>query len=347
MPDTDQPEFCLDVILPADLDRVGVRSGSGISLAQRMAILKDKPWEAGRTLNVTFLDGKKSVQKRVEAIAHEWSDVANIHFDFGPNESSDIRISFTFAGSWSTLGKDAEEIAFDDPTMNFGWLKSGTPEFKYRRVVLHEFGHALGALHEHQSPDVQIPWDKPKVYEMYAGPPNYWNKEQVDLNLFQAYEQEHTNFTDFDPESIMLYPIPASLTGGQFEVDLNSELSAKDKELMASQYPFDPKEEDVLFPNGDAVVNEIGTHGEENRFTFTIITPGLYEVETRGDSDLVMALSGPDDPDRRVAQDDDSGRDYNARIVETLDQGTYHLQVWHFLPQTPSGSYTVTLRTVD
>jgi len=39
-----------------------------------------------------------------------------------------------------------------EPTMNYGWLKDDTDDVEYRRVVIHEFGHALGAIHEHQNP---------------------------------------------------------------------------------------------------------------------------------------------------------------------------------------------------
>ena len=239
MSDDDQPEFCLDVIMPGDAERIAARSMPGVGLAERMAILKDKPWEAGRTLTVAFLDGKSPVQKKVEAIAHEWSTHANIHFEFGDAEASDIRISFRWRGAWSFIGKDSTSAEYDEPTMNFGWLRSHTSTKKTRRVVLHEFGHALGAVHEHRRPDVKIPWDKPTVYAYYAGPPNYWNPEQVDQNVLPAYDQELTNFTEFDPDSIMIYPISASLTGGRFEVGWSNELSDKDKALMRSQYPFE------------------------------------------------------------------------------------------------------------
>lgn len=33
--------------------------------------------------------------------------------------------------------------------MHFGWLRDDTDDVEWRRVVVHEFGHALGAIHEH------------------------------------------------------------------------------------------------------------------------------------------------------------------------------------------------------
>jgi hypothetical protein len=46
-------------------------------------------------------------------------------------------------------------------------------------------------------------------------------------------------FTAFDPQSIMLYPVPKELTKGGFEIPWsNSELSALDKEFIGKMYPF-------------------------------------------------------------------------------------------------------------
>ena len=86
-----------------------------------------------------------------------------------------IRISFKEEGSWSYLGKDALQIAAGKPTMNYGWLTPDSQDQEYSRVVLHEFGHALGAIHEHQAPGVTIPWDKTAVYAYYAL--QGWSKE--------------------------------------------------------------------------------------------------------------------------------------------------------------------------
>ena len=98
--------------------------------------------------------------------------------------------------------------------------------------MLHEFGHALGCLHEHQSPVAGINWDKPAVYEYCEALNPPWDKEYVDKNIFEIYNTNQTLFTPFDPTSIMIYPIPKGLTTDGFEVGWNSELSQTDKDFI-------------------------------------------------------------------------------------------------------------------
>lgn len=205
--------------------------------SEELALVTGKLWENGRKLKVAFLDGHDEVQARIEPIAREWSEHANIEFDFGNHAEPEIRISFELAGSWSYLGTDALTLAADQPTMNFGWLGPESTEAQYQRVVLHEFGHALACIHEHQNPSGGIPWDVEKVYAHYGGPPNNWPKAQVHRNLLLKYDEALTTHSEFDPDSIMLYPIPAELTIGGFEVGWNAKLSAQDKAMIARMYP--------------------------------------------------------------------------------------------------------------
>ena len=121
--------------------------------------------------------------------------------------------------------------------MNFGWLKLNTPNTEYNRVVVHEFGHALGCIHEHQSPAAGIPWDKEKAYKYYMETQG-WTKEDVDVNLFQLYDSKTTRASKFDPTSIMIYPIPKELTAGGFEVGWTMDLSDTDKSFIGKLYPF-------------------------------------------------------------------------------------------------------------
>ena len=121
--------------------------------------------------------------------------------------------------------------------MNYGWLTPGSSDDELRRVVLHEFGHALGMIHEHQNPEGGIRWNKPAVIADLSGPPNNWDPATIENNMFKKYDPSQGTYTSFDPESIMLYPIPAAWTQDGFSSDMNSELSDADKLLLEQVYP--------------------------------------------------------------------------------------------------------------
>jgi len=121
--------------------------------------------------------------------------------------------------------------------MNYGWLDPSSSDEEVERVVLHEFGHALGLIHEHQNPGGQINWNRRQVIEELSGPPNNWPLEVIDHNMFEPYDRQETNFTALDPQSIMMYPIPQSWTTDGFSVGLNSQLSTQDKTFIRQQYP--------------------------------------------------------------------------------------------------------------
>ena len=206
--------------------------------AKKMAVVREKLWDIGANIRIKFMNGEHSVQQKVKNYATQWMNYANLNLIFVEDGDAEIRIAFEPDGSWSYIGRDALEIPQNEPTMNYGWLTPESPEEEYSRVVLHEFGHALGAIHEHQNPQAGIPWNKEAVYNYYMGPPNNWPREQVDNNLFRRYSENITNFTNFDSNSIMLYPIPAEFTTNGVAIGgRNSQLSQLDKQFMEQQYP--------------------------------------------------------------------------------------------------------------
>ena len=74
---------------------------------------------------------------------------------------------------------------------------------------------------------------------------------------------------------------------------------------------------------------------------FTVATGGTHVIDTKGPTDMVMKLFGPDSPTRLIAEDDDSGTGTNARIVAALIPGQYHVQLRHYRRDAASGSYTM------
>ncbi|MEM9656135.1 MAG: pre-peptidase C-terminal domain-containing protein [Actinomycetota bacterium] len=313
----------------------------------RLALPWNRKWSNGRTLHVSFLlndrsAGNRILQQRIEEHASVWTEHANIELEFGDRPDAEIRIAFEGRSSWSLVGTDAKAAAADEPTMNFGWLQPDTEEAELRAVVLHEFGHAFGAVHEHVNPQVRIKWDKPTVYQAYAEPPNSWTTDQVDVNLFERSVAHLTQFSQFDPQSIMLYPIPPEHTLDNFSVGWNTDLSATDRDWMAIAYPDVYKSEHELVIDGPPIAETIGKHGEQDLFTLDVETAGTYVIETTGSTDVNLAIV--DGEDDLIVFDDDSGTGYNAKITTDLKPGRYTAKVRHEYA-TGRGDYQIGART--
>jgi hypothetical protein len=111
-----------------------------------------------QTLTYTFLGpkaGNTIQQNKVKKVVQEWEKYANVNLTFVPTGNATIRIIFDpNLGSWSYVGNEIDLINANDPTMNLGWIggHSTTITSEERGVILHEFGHTLGLMHEHQSP---------------------------------------------------------------------------------------------------------------------------------------------------------------------------------------------------
>jgi hypothetical protein len=240
------------------------------------------------------------------------------------------------------MGTDALTTPGTGATMNFGWLEPTTSLREYQRVVRHEFGHALGMIHEHQNPLADIPWDKPKVYAHYAQ--QGWTKADVDFNVFEVFAEDSTNHTAFDPTSIMAYAVPDSLTVGSFAIGWNTALSGLDSSFMRQQYPKGSPGLQEVTPDGDRVEADLSVSGEVDTYHFSVAAEATHILTTRGVSDTVLTLHGPNDPGAVLAWDDDRGAGTNARIVRKLLPGEYWLSVRHKNPDG-TGVYSVGVST--
>lgn len=203
----------------------------------RVALLTSAKWDK-TDIRIRFLEGEAALKDRVRTAADEWTKIANLNFVFVESGKADVRIAFKPGdGSWSYLGTMCLDIDEPEPTMNYGWLDASTPDDELRRVVLHEFGHAIGLIHEHQNPKGGIEWNVPAVIADLKGPPNYWDDETISNNIFKKYPTGRVQATSVDPTSIMMYPIPKAWTVDGFSAALNSKISANDKQLVRTVYP--------------------------------------------------------------------------------------------------------------
>lgn len=214
---------CVDVTPPPPTDK---RAAPDSTLM--LGLPTTKLWDVGRTLDFHFLGGTEAQKQNVRQSALEWSKAANLLMRFDvPIEAAEFRVAFNAVGNWSYVGLDNLGIKSPDPTMNIEQDSS----------ALHEVGHALGCIHEHQQPASTIEWNKPVVYQALGGPPNYWDQAKVDFNVFNKYSAAQTQYSAFDPNSIMLYFFPDNWTTNGRGTHANSSLSAVDLAFIRRCYP--------------------------------------------------------------------------------------------------------------
>lgn len=203
----------------------------------------DKYWGVGARLRVKFINGSAAQKAKVMQYAQQWEQYANLSFRQSNDRHSEIRIKFnnnsvnkSEIGSGSrSLGEEfLQTFGYDNPSMHLDI--TGESETRIRRVVLHEFGHAIGLQHEHQHPKNGIDWNKNAVYAAYAA--YGWSRDDINKNIFKALSRSNTQYCAYDPNSIMHYDISAAWTNDGYSVNGSTNLSGMDKAFIQSRYPF-------------------------------------------------------------------------------------------------------------
>ena len=227
---------------PALICTFDLRENSNNLTSKPNAAIIDSPhWETGQTIKIKFLDGTNSEHEIVKKYAAEWIKYANLKFEYVPKEQdSHIKIAINMGkpGAWSELGaigmypSPPFSNVQSTPTMRLGTIHESEGS---RSTILHEFGHALGLVHETTNPAANIKWNLPKVYKYYYDLMG-WSQEKVDASVIN--KANSTNYSEYDALSIMHYYIPSSLTTDGVAVYEQSTLSQIDKESINKWYPF-------------------------------------------------------------------------------------------------------------
>lgn len=244
-------------------------------------------WENGSVLLVKFMPGgSKTLREKVIQNAKEWEKYGNVTLKFvnDTTAKTDIRIRLgKGSGHNSAVGTEAKFRSQTNQTMNFDTLyfadidyyiaslkkKGIQPPYnltqlmaeikadpnrwnnaELRRVVMHEFGHALGLLHEQSYPGA-VNWKKTDSVYKYYKESQGWDKDKVDFNVFEVSNQFYTNGTTYDPKSIMHYSIQPWETTDGYSVKNNLELSTGDKAIIGALYPKNAKASAHLVPKVD------------------------------------------------------------------------------------------------
>ncbi|MGR8930878.1 MAG: M12 family metallopeptidase [Gammaproteobacteria bacterium] len=314
--------------------------------------IAEKKWVNGTVLHYCFMDepaawrGGDDQKDAVRNAFSEWKQLGiGLEFsEVADPRDAEIRVGFDQNdGSWSYVGRDNIDYATDpnERTMNFGW--DLTTSYGHD-TALHEIGHSIGFSHEHQNPKSGIEWDEQAVIGYFSGSPNYWSVEQIQHNILQKLNENETDGSEWDKDSIMEYQFPSGLIIKPKEY--------QDKPLIPKPglSPVDIVEALRFYPSLDINLPELRpweSHririraGEQIDFVIKPKYSRQYTMQTFGKLDTVMVLFEEINGENvYYAGDDDSGTDLNAKITARLMRGrNYILRIrLYFAEQAGEGA---------
>lgn len=228
----------------------------------RAAFKKESLWPKKYVIKIGFMKNTYTSRETQSLVDPEYSDekvsfvkqivkeklepYIDLTFQWDvPLAESDVRISFNHKlGAWSTVGTESRTVPKNEPTMNIGWLDSDTDydDKAYKGtgiVVLHEFGHMLGMIHEHSRADRDLEWNKEYIYNILKQPPNNWDKDMVDAQIFTSDSVDSFNGSEYDKTSMMHYFFDEKFFKNKPNLIKVKDLSTLDKEWLLKIYGQD------------------------------------------------------------------------------------------------------------
>lgn len=252
----------------------------------RIALQRGKLWKPGQTLGIAFLNTDDLTATEILKYMSLWSERANIDFKKVAQGSHDVLLGRGQAGLWSFIGNDAL-MMHGQQTFNLQNYDRTWPDSEKMRVIPHETGHMLGALHEQQRPEVlkllrlnaiiarlerEQGWSAAEAWAQFR-----------QMDMAQVYASK---FADLD--SIMMYEIAAEDTISGQAIKGGTHITEDDYAEMVLMYPPDrkggppappvPPQLPVLAPDRHQAKVSITVAGQPALFDTRIPAEGQYRL---------------------------------------------------------------------
>ncbi|MGB1239426.1 MAG: M12 family metallopeptidase [Pseudomonadales bacterium] len=304
---------------------------------QGMIAKLDRTWMNGTTLSYYFFEspshwrGNELQRDAVRRAFDIWKSVGiGLNFvEVQRAEEATVRIGFNWGeGSWSYVGRDCidQVPSVSKRTTNFGW---DLTTVHGRNTALHELGHVLGLPHEHQNPKAGIIWDEEAVYRNFAEPPNRWSRRKTKHNILRKISEHAVDGSAWDKNSIMHYAFKAGLISEPViyrtePLQPSDGLSDIDKLSIRELYPpLGPTERALIALQSQTLDIK---PGEQLDFVIEPVLSRKYTLQTFGDMDSIVVLFEERNGNQEfIAGDDDSGENFNAKIVLRLHRGRKYI----------------------
>jgi hypothetical protein len=215
-----------------------------------IALATDRKWHTkGVRLTVSFLDDAAAdLRARIILHMNAWSVTSNVCFTETAKDGQVrvARVGGDEGGYWSYIGTDILSIDADKPTMNLEGFTMDTEDSEFHRVVRHETGHTLGFVHEHMRAELVAKIDVDKAITFF-GATQGWNADEVRAQVLTPIEEGSLLGTSPpDPNSVMCYQIPGSLTKDGQPILGGTDIDESDYEFAGKMYPL------LVLPTPDA-----------------------------------------------------------------------------------------------
>jgi hypothetical protein len=259
--------------------------------------------------------------------------------------NAEVRIAYSEAEglSQSQVGRDILSVPVTEPTTQYGWDLTSPYG---RGTALHELGHVLGLMHEHQSPFAGIVWNDDAVYASLEAAPNSWSASKIYENILLKLTPQQVDGSTWDPDSIMEYEFSAGLIVQPVQYANGlippGTLSGTDKAWALQWYPALPSTMSSLELLKPASANLAA--GQQMDLAIKPTASRKYTLEAKGTKDSLLTLFEEiDGIPRFLAGDDDSGTERHAVITQKLFKGRSYIARMRVVYPGQSGTASLLL----